>query len=265
VLETNPAKYLQLATLTGKFTAHTPLEPQFHYFYNATHTAGDDPDALLVGLARRTPVGEEPPIGDNGWRSEGSYLPSEIPRTGGNTTEVAGAALFKEDKMVTEIDGDELMVLMMLRNSFYNSNLTLADPLQPDRMIAVNLHQQRSTRFNVDVSEPVPKISIEIALESFELGVQSESNFEDPRYRPILELAVSNKVRNDVVGLLQKTQQLDIDPAWIGEEAKIHFLTAQKWADYNWRQVYSQAPIDVTVKVDLRTFGLVRETDTSEY
>ncbi|MDH7480190.1 MAG: Ger(x)C family spore germination C-terminal domain-containing protein, partial [Syntrophomonadaceae bacterium] len=261
VLEANPAKYIELASLTTKYTAFSPLQPQFHYFYNAAHLRGADPVAILVGLKRQTPQGEGPPIEQPyGWRSEGSYFAGEIPRSGGNQTELMGAALFRGDRMVGEINGDQMTALMLLRHTFDQAYVSVQDPLVPEQMVSLNLYQHRTPRIKIDVSSPVPRISIEVFLEGGVLGIQSGSSYEDPRYRPLLEAATADRIRNDIIQLLQKTQQLGVDSAWLGRRAKIHFLTEKAWDEYRWKEVYPQASIDLAVHVDLRRFGLLRQT-----
>lgn len=261
VLEGNPAKYVELASLTSRYTAFSPLQPHFHYFYNAAHLRGADPVAVLVGIKRQTQQGEGPPIEHPyGWRSEGSYYAGEIPRSGGNQTELMGAALFRGDKLVGEINGDQMTALMMLRNTFDQAYISVQDPLMPEQMTSLNLHQHREPRIKIDVSSPIPHISVKVFLEGGVIGIQGHSSYEDPRYRPLLEAAAAERIRNDIVELLQKTQQLGVDSAWFGRKAKIHFLTEKAWDEYKWKEVYPQASIDLTVQVDLRQFGLLRQT-----
>ena len=50
-------------------------------------------------------------------------------RTGGNSLEILGAAVFRDDRLVGEINGDEMTGLMLIRGTFGQANLSLADPL----------------------------------------------------------------------------------------------------------------------------------------
>lgn len=259
VFESNPAKYVELATLAARFTAFSPLQPQFHYFYNAAHSQGADPVGILVATKRQTPQGEGPPL-QGTWRSEGDYYSGELPRTGGNTPELIGAALFKGDILVGEINGDEMTGLMILRNTFEQAFVSTPDPLEPELMTAVNVHMYTAPTIKIDVSEPIPKIYIKVMLEGDVLGIQSHSNFEDPRFRYLLENALAQRIKLDIIKLLQKTQDLGVDSAWLGKKAKKHFLTTKQWEDYHWKEVFPQAPIEVEVIVNLRRFGLMRES-----
>ncbi|NPV90297.1 MAG: Ger(x)C family spore germination protein [Firmicutes bacterium] len=260
VLEINPSKYVELATLASKYTGLSMTQPFLNRYYNAVYSLGSEPAAIMWGLKRQTPPGEGTPIQHPyGWRSEGDYLSGAIPRSGGNPVEQIGSALFKGDKMVGEITGDQTTAMVMMRNQLNQSLYSLPDPLEPQLVDMVSILQRRPPKFKIDVSEPVPKISIQIPLEGYVEGIQGHSNYEDPSFRPILEEAVAERITRDVVGLLQKTQALGIDTLGIGTRAKVHFLTWQEWVDYNWNEVYPQASIDVKVIVNLHSFGLLRK------
>ncbi|NPV91255.1 MAG: Ger(x)C family spore germination protein [Firmicutes bacterium] len=259
VFEITPSKYIDMAAEMSQYTGFSPFEPQFLFFYNAARSLGADPVAPLLSVKRKTPQGEGKTIDPQGWISEGSYRAGEIPRSGGNEVEIMGAALFRGNKLVGDIDGDEMTALAILRNTFHQAYFSLPDPMNPERITSVNLFQKQGANFEFDLTNPTPKVKIQVFLKGDVLGIQTHANYEDPQYRNILENGIAEKMKSDIVKLLQHTQSLGVDPAWIGEKAKMHFLTDKEWEDYNWKSVYPKAEIEVDVKADLKHFGLIRE------
>jgi len=262
VLETNPAKYSELITEFSRYSGYIPAQPQFFYFYNNSKSNDGDPISLLVGLPRPVPQGEGPPVSDEEWVSDGAYYPGQLPRSGGNTLEILGAAVFQDDRLVGEINGDEMTGLMLIRGTFGQANISLADPIFPKKMIGVNLSLYRKPQIKVDLSGSVPQIQIKIYVEGSLLGMQTtEVNYEEKANRLVLESAINQRLQTMMETVVYRSQnEFQADILHLGKIAKRQFWTVQEWEDYNWlNRQFLKAEITVEVQSRIRLFGLLHE------
>lgn len=261
-METNPAKHADIITEFARYTGYIPAQPQFFYFYNTAKSLSGDPVCLLVSLQREVPQGEGPPVLGEEWVSDGAYYPGELPRTGGNSLEILGAAVFRDDRLVGEINGDEMTGLMLIRGTFGQANLSLADPLFPNRMVGVNLRLHRIPQIKIDLTGPVPRVEIKVYVEGSMHGMQTTKvNYEEAENRVILEAAISQKLQKMMETVTYRAQhEFRADILHLGKYAKHQFWTLPDWQEYHWLDdKFPQAEISIEVQTKLRQFGLLHE------
>lgn len=261
-MESNPAKHAEIITEFALYTGYIPAQPQFFYFYNTVKSLSGDPICLLVSLQREVPQGEGPPVSGEEWVSDGAYYPGELPRTGGNGLEAIGAAVFRDDRLVGEINGDEMTGLMLIRGTFGQTNLSLADPFFPDKMIGVNLRLYRIPQIKIDLSGPVPQVEIKVYIEGSMHGMQTtEVNYEEAENRVILEEAISQHLQKMMETVTYRAQhEFRADILHLGKHAKHQFWTLPAWQQYHWLDdKFPKAEISIEVQTKIRRFGLLHE------
>ncbi len=261
-IETNPAKHAEIITEFAQKTGYIPAQPQFTYFYNAAKSLNGDPICLLAGLERKVPEGEGPPVSGEEWVSDGAYYPGQLPRTGGNGIEIIGAAVFQDDRLVGEINGDEMTGLMLIRGTFSQANISLADPFFPDKLIGVNLKLHRTPQIKIDLSGPVPRVQIQVYLDGSMLGTQTIAvNYEEPENRVILEEAINQRMLKMMETVTYRAQhEFQADILHLGKVVKRQFWTFQAWKEYNWKEdKFPEAEINIEVQTKVRRFGLLHE------
>lgn len=264
VFESNPAKDAELLRLSSTYTNLIPAEPYFHFFYNDAKGYDADPTCHLISLQRDLPPGEGPQIQGEEWRSEGRYYPGELPRQGGNPRELLGTAVFRGDRLVGEINGDETTALKLVRNTFKRAEISFEDPQNPGKMVALKLHRRKAPTFEIDLSGPVPRVHITVYLEGALIGVQASGiNYEEPYNRLILEKAASDYLKKTIDKLIFRSQNaFRADILHVGKYVKHHFPTVQAWRDYRWlEERFPVAEITSEVQINIRTFGLKRKNE----
>lgn len=262
IIETNPAKHSEIITEFARFSGYIPAQPQFFYFYDTAKSLSGDPVCILAGLERKVPQGEGPPVFGDEWVSDGAYYPGQIPRSGGNGIEITGAAVFQDDRLVGEINGDEMTGLMLIRGTFNQANISLADPLFPDKMLGVNLRMFRNPQIKVDLSGPVPWIRVKVYLEGALTGMQTtQVNYEEPLNRLVLEEAINRRIQAMMETVTYRAQhEFQADILHLGKYVKHQFWTYPVWVEYNWlEEKFPQAEISLEVQTHMRRFGLLHE------
>lgn len=261
-LEANPAKNSELAAGAANFLGSIPAEPYFHYFYNDAKSTDSDPTCFLADLQRLIPQGAGPSVNPDEWIGEGSYYPGELPRSGGNPREFIGGAVFRDDRMVGEINGNEMTALKLIRGTMKTFTLSVPDPLMPDKMIGVNLQIRKPPQKQIDLNGSVPRLHITVYLEGSLIGMQSSGiSYENPNNRQLVEETINQQLNEYMETLVDRAQhEFQADILHLGKTVKHQFRTQQEWVAYDWLNTrFPQAEITVEARTKLRRFGLLRK------
>ncbi|MFZ5648872.1 MAG: Ger(x)C family spore germination protein [Bacillota bacterium] len=256
LLEVSPSKqYEMIADLTNLhgMAPHT----QFREFYQHTKSLSIDPTVPLVGI-NETGLGTvkraKPHV-------LGDYLAGDFPAAGESKAQIIGTAVFRNDRMVGELTGDESMHMLILQGRLQRSLMVLDDPLKPGNHIGLMLHQSRSPVVKVSFADEVPAINVEVFQEPSIVGISSGVNYEEPKIKATLEKLLSDIITQRCNALINRSQnEFRSDIFGFGEYAKRHFLTLDKWQKYNWPENYIYARVNVKTNVKIRRTGLQLKT-----
>lgn len=190
-----------------------------------------------------------------------SYLPGNIPRTGGNAVDFAGMAVFKEDKLAGYLTTQETISLSILFDKFTRGYLVAADPLTPECLISVALHNSSKPSIVVDIDGDHPVIHIDAFLAGEITAVPSGIRYEAEEYTVTLEKEVSTIVRQQMLDMLLRTQSWGADVVDFGYYIRPKFSTLEQLNQYHWDRRFRQAKFDVQITTKLRRTGLLNRTN----
>jgi len=261
-LELSPTKQYELI---GSLSAAHGLyqNSMFKEFYQDYKSWSIQPSLPLAAIHEGGLETAKPGVVEGGEQTLGKYVAGEVPITGENKAQFDGTAVFRGDKMVGTLNGEETRFYLMLRGQFENGFLLILDPLVAEPSgIGLSVHQARSpkyaTRFNEDGSVTV---DVDIYLEADLAAMLSGINYESPGNKPILEEAFSENIREGCQKLIERTQEeFKSDIFGFGEQVKGHFWTVQSWRNFDWLQKYPEAQVNVTVHTRIRRTGLQLKT-----
>lgn len=189
-----------------------------------------------------------------------TYLPGDLPRQGGNPTEFAGTAVFKEDKLVGFLDTGETRALAILLDKFPQGFITVTDPLSPQRQVNVRLRNGRAPKITVDTAADRPVVTIDVFLEGEITAIPSGIAYEEKDFLPLLETQISNIVNEQILNMLVRTQGWGCDVVDFGYYIRPKFLTIADMWQYRWTEKFLQAEFAITVNTEIRRTGLLRKT-----
>ena len=229
-----------------------------HHFYNRLKASSGAP--LAVGYGLNPLSGEDRSTGNRYTGRVDAYLPGDLPRQGGNPTEVAGTAVFKEDKLAGFLDTGETRALSILLDTFPHGVITITDPLDPKKLVVVTIRNGRKPKFNIDISGEHPVIGIDVLLEGEITLIPSGINYEAKEYHTLIEGEISNAFQEQITNMLFRTQQWGADVVDFGRYIRPKFWTLQDMRQYDWDKKYLQAAIHVKVQTQIRRAGLLRKS-----
>ena len=252
LLEANPAKYIELLAANNRFTGFIPAV-QLQEFYNESKMEGIAPVSILFALSDE----KLPPQKEKGeYQREGAYVAGKLLKKGGVTLEAMGAAAFREGIMVGELTGDETTVHAMLRGKFEVGIFSLEDPLAAGNIVSMTVFQARKPNIKISFTDEGPVIDAKISLEGNVLGVTSTIDYALPEFRPTLEQAFANEIKQQAEALVERSQkEFRADIVGFGTKARRLVWTEREWQKLNWRGLYPQATVQVAVDYKIRRTG----------
>lgn len=258
-IELLPSKYIETSMLTNEESGYYP-QSFLHDFYTRIKEGSGAPYAALISL--NSMRGKDKPEGSRAPGEKAKeYTAGNIPMfSKGTPTNVAGTAIFKQDKMVGTLTTEETRMFSILRGKLSHGFLVLSDPIVPKKNVHVSLRLGRSPKIQTSLLDGHATIKVDVILEGEISAIASGINYEKDEYRRQLEDHVSTIVQQEIIKMLSKTQRLGSDVVGFGYHFRPLFTTYQEWLEISWDDMYSQADIFVEVSTRFRRGGLMRLT-----
>jgi len=263
VLEVNPAKFFELNLTSYRYTSYTAGSQLLDFFLQQSSSGSqavvtlaatgkyESSDEFSLNGSTYKEKGRDNPL-------EGDFKAGNIPRVGDIKSEIMGVAVFDGGKMVGELDGEETSNYLIINGKFKNFYFTLPDPLFDEEYVVLNINSGRSPGFRVNMVDEKPIIDLNIRLEGDIISIQSGENYEDLDKLPILERAVEEFMKKDMLKFLYKTsREFNCDICGFGKEMKKKFIDWNEWEKFNWPSKYKNAEFNVNIDFKIRRPGLI--------
>jgi len=176
-----------------------------------------------------------------------------------NRTQFAGAAVFKEGKMIGELTGRETRVATFLNNGAETSNLytTFRDPFNKEYKIATRLTRKRDNQIKMDLKSNPPTIKLKVFPIIDVLTNHSMVDYyHDKEKREVLKKSIVDEETKRLKRVVKKTQEeFKGDPFGWSLIARRHFRTISEYEAFDWMKTYPNMKVDITVDVEFGEFG----------
>lgn len=180
---------------------------------------------------------------------------------GENKIENIGVAIFKDDKLVGELNALDTMAFLSIRNNVDRFLVSIPDPLNNNEYLDIYLTPKGSTNVKVDTSTSSPYIKIKC-----EFTAQIYSMSENSKYlsNDVLD-AVSNSCNTYLESmfldyLYKSSKNLKSDINGFGVFASKNFLTTNDFENYDWLESYKNSFFDVNIDTSVKSGMLISET-----
>ncbi len=194
---------------------------RFSDLYNDLHSIYGSPVAILAAAADGTHTTLTPP------GRAGDALPGAMPREGQAGCEYAGAALFRDGRMVGVLSSLEAAFLGYLRGGTHAISYAV-------RGRAVDLSPVRPVSVSIALGEDAPHISVEALFAVTESFAREE---------------LARQVEADIAALIAKGQSLGVEPFGFAGRAAASFPDVSSWLRYEWLQRFSEASVQVRATI----------------
>jgi spore germination protein KC len=257
-LETLPSRWVENIFHNSNETGYY-LQTTLHDFYVRLKAASGAP--YIAAIAVNPETGRQ--------ESEGKLAPEEktmqykvgnIPKTSGNPVEIGGIGVFKKDKLMGYLTGEQTRILSILTNNLTASYMTIADPIFPQKKINVQIRNGARPKISVDINGERPIIFVELNMEGEITSIGSGVNYESPEYLHAVEAEISDIIQEQAEKTIALTQSWGADPFDFGYYVRPKFSTYKQFEDFDWNSRYNTATVKVNIRTSIRRMGLMRKT-----
>ena len=232
VSETSPARYYELILSSFNYTSES-AGTELLNFYTATQSPFDCPLAVISELQKQE---EEE-------QSEATF---------------SGLAVFRETKLVGELDEDQTLAHLILTNSLNESVLIINDSEDKEKVTTVVAKQSQKPKIKVTVNNGIPHIEITAFIEARLESDGASINYLIEENKNRLNQKIAENIHTIIENYMQETtKNLKADAAGIGRYVKANYLTWQEFEKINWSEIYPNATYNIDVKVNLNVSQIV--------
>lgn len=254
LLEPLSSKYYEIASTADKntgFTANTTLQEFFSSFTDSL----SESFAILGGINNSNDSESNRSI-DN----DSTYTASNTPVDSQTNIETMGIAVFKDDKLVGELNGEESIAQLMLMNDLKNATISIPSPFESTNYIDLYITKSK-TKAKVYISNGTPFIKPTLKIEARIISMSDDYKYLNKENLVLIENYANNYIKSFINSYLYKTsKELKADVVGFGKYAISNFLTWDEWDKYNWLDNYQNAFFDVTVDVNVKSRYLIIDT-----
>ncbi len=169
--------------------------------------------------------------------------------------EVLGTALFKEDKMVGNLNIVDTGILHALMGKKINFSYYYRENNKDIKSGIAFLYKRVKRRVEIDTSDSVPKISISLnyitSLDEYDSGHE----LDDAKNKEELERKISEAMKSDCERILSYLQEVGSDPIGFAEMVRSKHNAYYKTID--WRRVYPEIEFNVEIKTTIESQGAI--------
>lgn len=179
--------------------------------------------------------------------------------------EIGGTAIFKDEKLVGKLSSDETAFHIMLTSILKSYTTTLDVNESEDNAINnqtsssnVNITQTGKAKIKVDTNGNRPRIDIKIPLNIVVLDTPAgEYDYLNSNYVSSVKKKVTEVLDKKMENYINKIQkEYNTDLAEFYKYSRKKFLTAKEYNEYNFKEKFKDAKIDVKFDITFNDAGL---------
>ena len=154
------------------------------------------------------------------------------------TANLAGAAIFKDDKLVGEIKNEQIISHLLLLGELKKVNIDIEDIENPAKTTVIKARQREMPQINVEIKNNKPKIDILIRLECDLITSGSEIDYTDKENKDKLSSSIKEKLNRDMHVYLSKiAKDYKADAIGFGKYYRTKVLTLPELENIHWEKI----------------------------
>lgn len=257
-IELFPTRWLENMTFHRYGETSFILPTTLHDFITRVKSETGAPYSMAVAINKPLNLQDKMIADAVPGSKEKEYLAGDIPREDGNPAENLGTAIYKEDRLVDFLSGEETRALAIVMNKFSRGIISINDPLLPTQAVDIFFRNGDKPDIDVDISGEVPVIHIHVYLEAEIKNIPSGIWYESPDYKSLLSAELSDVIKEQILRMLLHVQSVGADTVDFGYYTRQKFRTRNELIAYHWDERFRQAIFNVEVKTDIRRNGLMK-------
>lgn len=256
ILENLITKYYDIFDHSSNFTGYT-VDATIGDFLNMLECDTCNPVAILGGITTEN-ISYPTDITEN---QSSSAKANESTIFGKRGSENIGLAVFRDDKLVGELNASECMAFLNMTNQSKSFFITIPDPEANNNYLDIYMTPTNTTRISVKIENGTPYIKVKCYYSGRIYSVDSNRQYLNEEKLEAISNICSSYLESAFSDYLYKTsKEFKSDINEFGKYALPLFLTSNDFNDYNWNENYKNAFFDVEVNSIVESSILLTET-----
>ena len=246
IIESFPAKYYHVIESSSQYTGQTSSVSLIDFF-NYMEDKCREPVATLGNINT-----DETHLIDmanqESANKDSSYFAGWSPVYSSNKVEVKGLSVFRDGKLVGELNGLETICHNIICGELDFCNIQVPSPDDSSKNIDLILRLRRKPKIKVQFINGYAYIKLDLKLVIRVITIEKGMDFTDKQMGEELQEAVNSYMKDEILNYLYKTsKELNSDIDGFGNYASKYFLTTDEWNEYNWGDNYKSSFFSVNI------------------
>ncbi|MFC4102078.1 Ger(x)C family spore germination protein [Paenibacillus xanthanilyticus] len=242
-------KQYELILQTGKLTGNIP-NVKLQEFLMETQSINGLAMTTLASLRRNKDFSKSPDTKNT--------LPGQFATRSENPIQYLGSAVYKGQKMIGQLTGEESRIAMTLQGKKLRTFQTgLNVPGYENKVFVGTFTQQTEPLIHIDMNEKPYKIHVKVQIEMDLNGIQADfDKIMSPKGIKSLQDAANQKFERESELLVNKSQiKFKGDLFEFYKRARLKCLTDEEWKSKEWSKNFPEAEITVNYDIHIRRTG----------
>lgn len=242
------ARYYEIVVTSGKYTGYY-YNSTLENFYSSLEESLVEATAMLGGTNVEQLHYIDKDI--NYIDIDSSYIAGTSLVEDENLIQLMGTAVFKDGKLVGELNGQETISHLIVTNKLDQCIINIPDPFSSDNLISVSI-SLNNTNNKVEFVNNAAYIMVDTSIEAYILTYSDSSNYGTEEALGIIEKYINSYLATHISSYLYKTaKEFNSDIAGFGKKVISKYTNINKWNESNWSNNYKNAFFHVNVSTDL--------------
>ena len=257
-LEVLPTSYYEVFPNSSKFTGYS-TDSNLGNFFNAFNSDTSEASGILGGIINSDKesyhnYAPQSPLDYGNMKSNESAISGE------RGAENLGLAVFKDDRLVGELNGIETVCYSLISNKINSFFITVENPNDYENFVDLNIYRNHITKKKVSIINNSPYITLDLNLDGRISSVKDDINYLSNEYLEAVSISAENYLKQQMYNYLYKTsKKYKSDISGFGRNALTNFITTKDFEKFNWADNYQNAFFKVNCNISVKSGYLISE------
>lgn len=193
--------------------------------------------------------------------NDSSTKSNESTISGKRGAENIGLAVFKNDKLVGELNAVECLSYLNMSNYTKGFFISVPNPENSNSYLDLYLTPNNTPQINIDILNGSPYIKIKASFSARIYSMNSDSKYLDNTILENISTSCNSYLESIFSNYLYKTsKEFKSDINGFGNYVLSKFSTTEDFSNYNWNLNYTNSFFDVEVNTTVKSGILLSET-----
>ena len=176
-------------------------------------------------------------------------------------TETIGLAIFKDDKLIGELDAIENICHLIVTNGLSSTTISIPNPNDSSKSIDLYLYKNKKNKTKLEFINGSPYVDIDCNLNARILSVDENKGYTSTETIEAISNSANKYLEKHISSYLYKlSKTYNSDIIGIGNTAIRQFSTNKQWDNYNWKNNFQNCFFNVKASVVVKSGYLLTET-----